>query len=80
MGTRWKHWGDKGGEERNWPLNLTMPMAQDSVLSYRHFPLVQIVYGTYLYFYHPMKFIFITEIVIEPLLEVTLVMVGFVYK
>ena len=29
MGTRWKHWGDKGGEERNWPPYFTMPMAQD---------------------------------------------------
>ena len=19
MGTQWEHWGDKGGEERNWP-------------------------------------------------------------
>ena len=25
----WKHWGDKGGEERNWPPYFTMPMAQD---------------------------------------------------
>ena len=29
IGTRWKHWGDKGSEERSWPPYLTMPMAQD---------------------------------------------------
>ena len=23
MGTQWEHWGDKGGEERNWPPYLT---------------------------------------------------------
>ena len=28
MGTRWKHWGDKGGEERNWPPYPKKPMAQ----------------------------------------------------
>ena len=27
MGTRWKHWGDKGGEERNWTSYLKKLMA-----------------------------------------------------
>ena len=29
----WKHWGDKGSEERNWPPCLTKPMAQENCLS-----------------------------------------------
>ena len=29
MGTWWKHWGGKDGEERSWPSYLTKPMAQD---------------------------------------------------
>ena len=29
MGTRWKHWGDKGGKERSWTPYLTKLMAQD---------------------------------------------------
>ena len=46
MGTRWKHWGDKGGEEMNWSRYLTMPRT--SILSNRHPPpSVRIVYGTY---------------------------------
>ena len=36
MGTQWEHWGDKGGEERNWPPYLTCRWLSISVLSNRH--------------------------------------------
>ena len=36
MGTQWEHWGDKGGEERNWPSYLTCQWLGISVLSNRH--------------------------------------------
>ena len=36
MGTQWEHWGDKGGEERNWPPYLTCRWLRISVLSNRH--------------------------------------------
>ena len=38
MGTWWQHWGDKGGEERNWPPYLTYRWLRISVLSNRHSP------------------------------------------
>ena len=28
-GTQWKHWGDKGGKERNWPPYLTIDHIWD---------------------------------------------------
>ena len=49
MGTRLKHRGNNGGEERNWPPYLIMPMAQTNVLFNRHFPDVRVVYETHLY-------------------------------
>ena len=36
MGTQWQHWGDKGGEERNWPSYLTCRWLSISVLSNWH--------------------------------------------
>ena len=41
MGTQWEHWGDKGGEERNWPPYLTCRWLSISVLSDRHSPYVR---------------------------------------
>ena len=41
MGTQWEHWGDKGGEERNWPPYLKCRWPGISVLSNRHFPNVR---------------------------------------
>ena len=38
VGTRWEHWGDKGGEEGNWPPYLTCRWLRISVLSIRHSP------------------------------------------
>ena len=43
MGTRWKHWGDKSGEERNWS-QYRWP-GKIVVLSNRHFPPT---YGSYM--------------------------------
>ena len=41
MGAWWEHWGDKGGEERNWPPYLECRWFRISVLSKRYFPYVQ---------------------------------------
>ena len=38
MGTWWQHWGDKSGEERNWPPYLKCRWHRISVLSNRHSP------------------------------------------
>jgi len=38
MGTWWQHWGDKGGEERNWPPYLVCQWLRISVLFHRHSP------------------------------------------
>ena len=38
MSTWWKHWGDKGGEGRNWPPYLTCRWLRICVLSNRHSP------------------------------------------
>ena len=38
MGTWWQHWGDQGGEKRNWPPYLTCQWFSISVLSNRHSP------------------------------------------
>ena len=38
MGTQWEQWGDKDGEERNWPPYLTRWWLSVSVLSNRHSP------------------------------------------
>ena len=37
MGTWWKHWGDEGDEERNWPPYLTKLMAQGKCPLYQAF-------------------------------------------
>ena len=46
-----KHWGDKGGEERNWPPYLTKPMAQDKCSLYKALPNARIAYGAYPHLY-----------------------------
>ena len=48
MGTWWQHWGDKGGEERNWPPYLTCRWLRISVLSNRHSPTYESIWD-YLY-------------------------------
>jgi len=45
MGSWWQHWGDNGGEERNWPPYLTYRWLMISVFSNRH-PLRTKVYWT----------------------------------
>ena len=45
MGTWWQHWGDKGGEERNWPPYLTCRWLRISYLANRHSPTYE-SYGT----------------------------------
>ena len=49
MGTWWQHWGDKGGEERNWPPYLTCRWLKISVLSNRHSPTYESIRWDYLY-------------------------------
>ena len=49
MSTQWEHWGDKGGEERNWPPYLTCRWLRISVLSNRHSPTYRSI-RDYLYF------------------------------
>ena len=49
MGTWWQHWGDKGGEERNWPPYLTCRWLRISVLSNRYSPTYESI-RDYLYF------------------------------
>ena len=41
MGTWWQLWGDKGGEERNWPPCLTCQRLKIRFLSNRPLPYVQ---------------------------------------
>ena len=36
MGTWWQHWGNKGGEEKNWPPYLVCRLLRISFLSNRH--------------------------------------------
>ena len=66
MGIWWKHWGDKGGEERNLPPYLTKPIAQDKCPFSQVLPNVRIVQGTCLYLHFvitiPRDFIAIAEI------------------
>ena len=38
MGTQWEHWGDKGGDEGNWPPYLKCRWLSISVLSNRQSP------------------------------------------
>ena len=49
MGTQWQYWGEKGGEERNWPSYLTCQWLRISVLSNRHSALYESIQD-YLYF------------------------------
>ena len=46
----WQHWGDKGGEERNWPPYLTCRWLRMSVHSNRHSPTYEII-RNYRYLY-----------------------------
>ena len=50
MGTQWEQWGDKDGEERNWPPYLICWWLSISVLSSRHSPAYKSIWD-YLYFY-----------------------------
>ena len=52
MGTWWRHWGDKGGEERNLPPYLTCRWLSISLLSNRHSPTYESILD-YLYFLCP---------------------------
>ena len=38
MGTQCEHWGDKGGEERNWPPYIICRWLRIRILSNRHSP------------------------------------------
>ena len=48
IGTWWQHWGNRGGEERNWPPYLTCRWLRISFLSNRHSPTYESV-RDYLY-------------------------------
>ena len=50
MGTRWQHWEEKGGDERNWPPYLTCLRLRISVLFNKHSPTYESI-RDYLYFY-----------------------------
>ena len=39
--TQWQHWGDKGGEKRNWPPYFICRRLRIGVLSNRHSPYVR---------------------------------------
>ena len=38
MGAQWRHWGDKGGEDKNWLPFLKCQWLRIIVLSNRHSP------------------------------------------
>jgi len=50
MGAYCEHWGDKGGEEGNWPPYLTCRWLRISFLSNRHSPTYESIWD-YLNFY-----------------------------
>ena len=66
IGTEWEHWGDKGGEERNWPASLTCRWLRISVLSNRHSPTYESI-RDYLYF---LEGVFLRNFSLAPLARV----------